>query len=64
MKTKRQQKEEALKNWCKAWSVKTIVNRCFAMGTEYVAEIHTDKETEKYRGILVKEINRRIKSKK
>lgn len=58
---KRHSKKETVKDWCKSWSVKNIVDYIFTTGMEYMSEKISEEEKDKCKKILVAEINSRIK---
>jgi len=55
-------KKETLKDWIKKWTIKDIIGNVFAKGMMFQAtEKMTDKDVEKYKRIIVREIKSRIK---
>lgn len=55
-------KKKTIKDWCKEWSIKDIVDNIFSEGMGYMAERFSTKEVKEYKKIMVDEIERRFKN--
>mgnify|MGYP007071609486 CR=1 FL=1 len=56
-------KKETLKDWCKKWDIKTIVQAVFMEGMQFQVGRITNEEANKYQRIIVKELKSRISKK-